>query len=444
MSSAAAVGAIIETRPFRKTHRDHFQSAVLFGAVSLLFFGPLAFGAVQPWAIFTLEAGSALLFSLWMIRQALTGELEISGDAAFAPMLVFSVLVIVQLTLHRTAYRAATFSTFLLFCSYGLLYFLVIQCLRRSWQVKASVIAFSAYGFALAAFAVIQDVASNGKLYWVRTPRFGGWIYGPYVNHNHYAGLMEMLTPVALVLVLSPRVQRRQKVIAGLAAAMMASTIFLCGSRGGMFAFAVQIAVLAAFLVSRHKSGKETLTLAAFMVVSIAILVWLGGGELVNRLSSVPGDARIELSGGTRLSIDRDCLTMFLHRPLTGWGLGVFPEMYPQFRSFYTNLKIDKAHNDYLQLLVETGISGIIVMIWFLVSVYRSAIRKVKVWPMDLNSEAALAALLGITGILVHSFVDFNLQIPANAALFLALCAVASMKPRFGLHRSNHHRRAAL
>jgi O-antigen ligase len=123
--------------------------------------------------------------------------------------------------------------------------------------------------------------------------------------------------------------------------------------------------------------------------------------------------------------------------------LGVFPEVYPQFRSFYTNLTIDKAHNDYLQFLVETGVVGFVIIGWFLFSVYRAGLRKVRTSPHDFNGHVALAALLGVTGILVHSFVDFNLQIPANAVLFLVLCTLAGMEPRFSLHRPNHRKPAA-
>ena len=65
-------------------------------------------------------------------------------------------------------------------------------------------------------------------------------------------------------------------------------------------------------------------------------------------------------------SIDRDALKMFAARPITGWGLGVFPNVYPQFRSFHTNFFINEAHNDYLQLLVEMGGLGFAVLLWFL------------------------------------------------------------------------------
>jgi len=54
------------------------------------------------------------------------------------------------------------------------------------------------------------------------------------------------------------------------------------------------------------------------------------------------------------------------------------------------------------------------------------------------NGSVAVAAIIGISGILVHSLVDFNLQIPANAAMFYALCAIASLEPSFGVYRRDH------
>ena len=138
-----------------------------------------------------------------------------------------------------------------------------------------------------------------------------------------------------------------------------------------------------------------------------------------------------ELANDIRLKINRDALHMFAQRPILGWGLGTFETVYPQFRSFYTDLLVDKAHNDYAQLLAETGLLGFALMIWFLVSAIRPAVPKIRNWPSDINGAIALVALIGISGILVHSFVDFNLEIPANALLFYVLCAVAAMDPRF-------------
>jgi O-antigen ligase len=127
-----------------------------------------------------------------------------------------------------------------------------------------------------------------------------------------------------------------------------------------------------------------------------------------------------------RLSIDRDTLRMFRRKPLLGWGLGAFPVVYPEFRSFYTNFFVNEAHNDYLQLLAEMGLAGFAAMLWFWVVLGRAALPKLKNWTTDISGAVTLAASLSVTGILVHSFFDFNLQIPANAALFYVFCTVAA------------------
>ncbi len=374
----------------RRSSPSAVNRAVFYGVFSLLLFGPLAFGATDPWSILIMEAVAVLLCVIWIA---------------------------------------------MLYVAYGLLCFLVVQCLRRTSQVKTLAIAFSAYGFAVAMFALIQSMSANGRLYWVRTPRFGGWIYGPYVNHNHYAGLMEMLAPIPLVFSLTRQARGPRRALAAAAGAVMASTIFLSGSRGGMAAFSIQMAVLAAVLIRRRKGRRTALALGVFLVIVIGLLAWLGGGELTSRMASIHTEARRELSGGMRMGINRDGLKMFARKPLLGWGLGVFPDVYPQYRSFYTNFFVNEAHDDYLQLLVEMGALGFATMLWFLLTLYRSAIKKLGNWPEDTNGAVALAAVLGVTGILIHSFVDFNLQIPANAALFYVLCVVAALEPRFGFSR---------
>jgi O-antigen ligase len=132
------------------------------------------------------------------------------------------------------------------------------------------------------------------------------------------------------------------------------------------------------------------------------------------------------LQGWMRLAIFKDTLRMFWQRPLLGWGLGTFTTVYPQFRSFYTNLFINAAHNDYLQALAETGIVGFVAILWFVAVVYREGLRNVDSWSRNWSRMLGLAALIGCTGILVHSAFDFNLQIPANACVFYFLCAVTT------------------
>jgi len=342
-----------------------------------------------------------------------------------------------------SAYRHATYSQLLLYISYGAVCFLLVQTFNRSREVRFVATALTIYGSSIALFAVLQNLNAPGKIYWLKTPHFGGWIYGPYVNHNHYAGLMEMLVPIPLVFAFSRFGHTRERWIAASAAAFMAATVFLSGSRGGMIAFAVQMTIFIVFVFRERKKRTVVVLLSGFVLLSIGIITWTGGREVRTRIATLAAEKHSDMSSDIRLQIDRDILRMWQKRPVLGWGQGTFADVYPRFRSFYTDSLVNAAHNDYLQVLAETGILGFGTMIWFLVSVLRPALRKSHKWASDLNGAVAVAAILGISGILVHSLVDFNMQIPANAALFYSLCTVAALEPRFKAHHHLHRQQHA-
>jgi O-antigen ligase len=424
----------------RRERSAQAENVLLYGIFGLLLFGPLAFGAVESWSIFVLEAGSAVLFLLWIGKQALLdGRIKVSWNPVFLPMGMFAALVVAQLAFHRTAYPHDTAALALQYCAYATLCFLAGQTLVRGAQARKLTLIFSIYGAALAGFALLQGISSNGKLYWIRQPRSGGWIYGSYVNHNHYAGLMEMLVPIPLIVSLTRLAPPKVRAVAAATAAVMVGTIFLSGSRGGMLAIVAELIILAALLVRQKRSLRTAIGIGVFLAIVVGLLVWIGGGELSKRIATA-GPGHTELSSDIRTYINRDGLRMFLKKPILGWGLGTFPIVYPEFRTFYTNFFVNQAHNDYLQLLVEMGALGFAAMLWFVVTLYVQALKKMKHWPTEMSGAVTLACMLGLSGILVHSAVDFNLQIPANAALFYVLCTIAAGKP---FAKLAHKRRVA-
>ena len=410
----------------RKAQSQRLGDIVLYGTFGVLMFGPLAFGAVEPWSIFMVEAGAVAMALLWLAKQALDGEISILWNPLYLPVAAFGALIGLQFALGITAYRRDAIQEAMQFCAYALLCFLATQTLLRSSQARKVAVVLAIFGVAVASFALLQGIAPNGKLYWIRQPHLGGWIYGPYVNHNHYAGLMELLAPIPLIIAMSRLAEERGRMIAGISAAIMIGTVFLSGSRGGMIAVFVELVVFAVIVVRRQKRVRIAISVAAFAIVLVGLLTWLGGKELTARVSSISTEAHSELTGGMRLSIGRDALRMFRRKPVLGWGLGSFPVVYPQFRSFYTNFFVNEAHNDYLQLLDEMGMVGFSLMVWFVVLLYRRGVRKIAKWDSEVSGAAALACLLGTTGILVHSFFDFNLQVPANAALFYVMASIAA------------------
>jgi O-antigen ligase len=88
-------------------------------------------------------------------------------------------------------------------------------------------------------------------------------------------------------------------------------------------------------------------------------------------------------------------------------------------------MTVEYSHNDYLQILTDSGIVGGVIALWFIVLLFRAVGRAMKSTDPVLRSFA-LAGGAAIVSVLIHSLFDFNLQIPSNVLLFLVLTAVIS------------------
>ena len=215
------------------------------------------------------------------------------------------------------------------------------------------------------------------------------------------------------------------RVLFGFVALLMVSTIFLSHSLGGILAFGAQVVFLTILVGQRKRSRRQFLLMLLLGVLLATWLLAISPGGLAERIALLR-DPLGKAGAGDRLAIVKDGLKMIAARPLIGWGLGTFPVVYPSFRSFYTNFFVNEAHNDYLQTAVETGLVGFALVCCYIALFYRSSLRNIEHWRTDIRSGVCLASIVGVTGILVHSLSDFNLQIPANASLFFALCALAT------------------
>ena len=397
------------------------QWVLVLGLCALLIFAVLAFGAVEEWSTFAFEAGAAVLFLVWAAKQVVSRQVKLSKNPLYLPAVLFFVLILAQIVLRRSAYSYITKYEALQYVSYGIVLLIAAECVRRESARKMFALVMIVFGAGYAFFALAQELTSNGKIFWLHSSQFRGSMYGSYVNHNHYAGLMEMLVPIPFVVSMGHLFRGGKRALIGSCAVLMAGTIFLSGSRGGMLAFVFEMALFAALTLGKRRSPRIALGSIAVCVFILALLIFLGKGQVLGRLG--------DLTPGMRLNITGDSLRMFSKRPVGGWGLGTFPTVYPSYRSFYTNLFVNEAHNDYAQLLVETGLLGFGLMLWFLVRLYQYGLPTSRRWEFEWDGAVSLAALLGCTGILLHSFVDFNLQIPANAALFYVLCGLAASRP---------------
>ena len=410
----------IDLEPRRGCEAGILQWVLVLGLCALLIFAVLAFGAVEKWSTFAFEAGAAVLFLVWAGKQLVSRQVKLSKNPLYLPAFLFFGLILAQVVLHRSAHEYVTEYEALKYVSYGIVLLIGAECVREESTRKIFALIMIVFGALYAFFALAQVLTTNGKIFWVHSAQFNGSIYGSYVNHDHYAGLMEMLVPIPFVLSMGHVLRGGKRVLVGACAVLMAGTIFLSGSRAGMLAFVFEMVLFAALTLGKRRSPRIALGTMSVCVFILALLIFLGKVQVLGRLG--------DLSPGIRMDITKDSLRMFSKRPVGGWGLGTFPTVYPSYRSFYTNLFVNEAHNDYAQLLVETGLLGFGLMLWFLVCLYRHGLPTSRRSEFQWDEAVSLAALLGCTGILLHSFVDFNLQIPANAALFYVLCGLATSK----------------
>jgi O-antigen ligase len=396
------------------TASPRLESILLVGLIAVLMWSPLAFGTTEPWSQFIQRAAVIALLAIWVFWQSQQRGIELSKNPIFLPALTFGLLVVLQFALGATAYRYATLSELLNLCCYAVLILIGGEVLNRRRNLQTLFTALAVFGFALAFFSILQGLSGTSKIYGIRTTTsLSASIFGPYANHNHYAGLMEMLVPLSAAAAILQRGSKRTILLFG--TVLMAVSIVFSRSRGGMIALAAGLlfVCMVLFQLQRHRRGLLGILTASAVVGALVLM--LGTDKILERL--------LETQDQYRFSIYLDTIRMALHRPFFGYGLGTFPHVYPQFQSFWTNLFVNHAHNDYLELLSETGVVGFALIAWMMISVFRVGFSKLRRGENDEGRLLTLAAMTGIVSLLVHSLFDFNLHIPANAALFFVLCS---------------------
>jgi O-antigen ligase len=302
------------------------------------------------------------------------------------------------------------------------------------------------FGFLVAIFGILQHLTFNGKLYWIREMRYGGIPFGPYANRNHFAGLMELVIPVALVPLVMGKVRRERWFLVGLFAMLPIGALFLSASRGGIVSFAVELAVLVLLMVLQRAGGKHALAGGVVLLVAVLMVSWLGVKQILERFSSLQ---TLEVSAGKRASMRGDTWKIFLDHPWTGTGLGTLQTVFPRYETLYDGKIVNHTHNDYLEALAETGLLGGFCCAWFLGVLFLESMRRSMELSRSFAAALHLSGLVGCTGFLVHSLVDFNLHIPANALLFFLMANLAAVEivqvpwpvPKSGLPRVRMRKR---
>ena len=275
----------------------------------------------------------------------------------------------------------------------------------------------SIFGFSLAIFAIVQKATWSSGIFWFRELTLGGSPFGPYVNRNHFAGLIGMLIPLGLGLAITQQ-DKEKKLLFGFMTVIMGVSLFFSLSRGGITSFFAGMSLFAVLMLQRNKGPRKIWIIAFFIVVVLSYVVYLGIDPIVERFY------KTDISGEERLVVWSSTWNAIKDFWLTGTGLGSFLNIFHLYSPLSVQGGIyDHAHNDYLEFFLETGLFGTFFLLVFVsLMIYTVATH-------PLQGRAGLlraAALSSVFTMAVHSFFDFNLHILSNLLIFACILGMVA------------------
>jgi O-antigen ligase len=271
--------------------------------------------------------------------------------------------------------------------------------------------------FAVSLFGIVQHFTSENEIYWLSWIHTAGDPFGPYANRNHFAGFLELTLPVSMAFLVFRGVTQEAFPLLTVLTIVPVSAMVLSGSRAGIIGLVFELLVLAILARSRRVSEVPHIGAIAIVgVVALSLVAWMGAGKAIERFSTAPLK---DVSLARRISMFRGAAHVFLDYPVKGSGLGTLITIFPRYETAYDGYVIAHVHNDYIETLAETGVLGGLCGISFLWMLYRNSLNAFESSKERFSRALHAGAIVAVSGLLLHSFVDYNLHVPANALLFL-------------------------
>ena len=422
----------------------------------------LLYGAVDTGTIPVLSFFSVALIVYWAWTSWRAREFPIELDRIQLPVIALGILGLIQLLPLRSSNAPqgvldiATVSSLSL-DPYSTRFFLMrlflyiiffaaaLTFINSISRLRMIVITLITFGGLLAFYSILQRVEDPGSIYGLRQPA-QAIPFGTYINRHHFASLMEMTLGLSLGLLFAGNLNRNRWPFIAAASIVMAIAIVLTGSRGGVIGLITSILAIAVF-TAYGRTGKPEQQIgggfspklilaggAAFVVLTIFIVLFLGDVDPLLRGTGLTGGTGDLTSG--RIDFWRTAIRIFLDHPILGVGLDAFGAAYSSYDASSGLFRVEQAHNDYLQTLADSGIAGFVCVVAFIYFLLKKGVEVVHSSATGFRRGAAVGALAGCAGVLVHSFFDFPLRTPSNAYVFLALTAIAVVTiPEKGNHR---------
>lgn len=415
--------------PTWRERADEFCGhGILCLVVALLVIGPLLLGGAHVEFFAVLAGLGVASLLLWVVRLWVAPE-----PAVFWPPLAWVVVAALGYALVRGHYAVLEYTALgelLRLGLYGVVFFVVLNNLghrHAAGWVTGALLAIAAFG---AMYAIFQALTKSSQVWhFARAEQYIGRGSGTYICPNHLAGLLEMALPLGLAYLFLGRLGHLARIVTGYAVLVILAGLAATQSRGGWAAMALALMVFFAVLL-RQRGQRVPALLLLLLLAGAAVWFIVELRVSSERVRQVLGEEQLK---DIRFHIWPVATRIWHEHFWWGAGPGHFDPLFRLFRNIHVQARPERAHNDYLNLLADFGLTGLILALlalgllaWTVFRVWPHVQREGDDFRARQSNRAAfvLGAGTGVLALLLHAFVDFNFHMPANAVAFTALVAL--------------------
>jgi hypothetical protein len=258
-----------------------------------------------------------------------------------------------------------------------------------------------------------------------------GDAFGSYIYSNHFAGGVVLTLPITIAAWLFVTRSRAAIVVRLLLAGMLfGAALWAVGpaasSRAGVAALIVAGLALASLITTRGLLRRVAIICLTGTVATIVVAFIMLLGPVQQVTPFIPDAWRKPLGDilhNARTLAAQVGFRMFLASPLLGTGLGSFAAVFPRYSSDGGMLFF--AHNEYAQLLAETGLAGATLTAGLVATLARRCVRFCRDAPIPYRILAA-GPWAALAGGAIHAAFDWNLHLPANGLLACLVVGLAA------------------
>lgn len=439
------------------------DKTIWFCLLAIIVIALIPYGTVDPWWEAAFECGVFLLTALWIVEVLLRGSWEVKSLSVILPLVgltAFAFLQTIQLpgwlatgggqngspfTLSIDPYQTFLTATKLLALTLfvGLLLLHASTPRRLRWLVHVII----GLGLASAVFAILRQLLQtrDSTTGFVLPFLYYGVGYGQFISSNLFAFLMEMAFGILAGLVLGAGVRRDRILIYVSIIVPVWAALVLSNSRGGILGLTCQSIFLLFVSVTWYSLrrqarengsraywlkflGTSPVVRAILIILIVGTLVagvfWMGGDNLSLKLAqgdTLSSEARINET--RRRGIWESSWELIKHNKWSGVGFGTYFLAIPEYQKGAGKIKVEQAHNDYLDLAANGGLVSVILAGVFIALIIRRA--RFSFRSRDAFRRAScLGAVAGLLSVGVHSLADFGLQVTGMAIVFGALIVI--------------------